>query len=235
VTCHAGTVHLMRGQGSKHLRICSVSLLCAAVLSTCGGGGSGTATTAPVSPTDQKITDAAVLTLADFPPGWRADKPSDESGGADKCWGDAKIVGAVTRSMQFAKDNAVVGNTTRLAVDTTTAMAFMTLLRKQTTIDCLKEVLTGFFATNVKGKVESVKFGQLSTAPIGDDVVAYQIAAVVSVGELKPSAYFDLLFVRVGRGITYVVAADALAPFPESDRNTLARKVVDRLRAEVPA
>jgi hypothetical protein len=57
----------------------------------------------------------------------------------------------------------------------------------------------------------------------------------MSVDELKPSAYFDLLFVRVGRGITYLVTADALTLFPESDRNTLANKVADRFRAEVPA
>jgi hypothetical protein len=210
-----------------------------------GGGGDDTASASAIEPEAQKRAESTLLTLADFPNGWRASAPEDQGGQEkfNKCLG--VDLSGLTKigdadSQDFAKG------------DSPSVSSSSTIYKSdQQAQDAISEGAAGMSGTAAEGcfqdvvekavrgekgfKLGDVDIGELSfTPPDVDEAKAWQIVIPLEVtsGDLKglsPDVYIELIALREGDTVASVTTEDVLSEFDPALRDQLVQKVAGRM------
>jgi hypothetical protein len=200
-------------------------------VAACGGGsdeGSQEAKTV-IQEAAQERAGAIVLTLADFPSGWRAEADSDEE--EPECVGfdfsDLTVNGR-GESPNFLRGEATLASSIAAVFATEEqAKAAFGRLANQKLADCFTDFIREQSDENVR--VLDATSGELSFPSMGDRSAAYQIALELETEGFTPSAFVDLIFIQDERAVAVLFFLDVLTPFPDEEKETLARKVADRM------
>jgi len=228
----------------------AVTLGCLA-LSACGGDGNGESAGGSepklaIEPEAQERAESIVLTLSDFPRGWRAEEAAGE-GEADlevfnDCVGadySGFILIGEGQSDDFAMGETAVASSS-VAVFESEQMATQAFAERAESLEgdqadtCLPELLG-----EPPGDVEmtSAEIGELSfTPPAGvDDAGAWQLAVQIEgkAGsqdeDLSVTVYGDLVALRNGDTITTVTTTDIASTFDPELRDQLVTAVAGRV------
>lgn len=180
---------------------------------------------APSRARDKQIAKDALLILSDFSSGWTA-KDSDEDNAKSPCRGiqDAKdATNGRESSPDFDKGDSEVSNTVYLYSDETKAKAAFEGLTNQDTRKCVGKKARDGIDDSVKdsdAKIQGETTSELNVPPVGSDSAASRVTVPYK-AILDSEVDFDLIVVRVGRGISVVTAANDGGPFDDDQRDEL--------------
>jgi hypothetical protein len=216
-----------------------------AVGTACGGGGdsNGGAAKREIAADAQEQAKAINLRLSDFPDGWRASTPDEDTAGQKKfrkCIGadysDVTLIGDAS-SKDFAQGESARASS-RAGITKTAAQAADTMRRLATglaepgTKDCVR----GAIGSTPGYKVGEIDVGELkATPPAGvDEGQAWEIVVPVEVTSgatkgLAASVYVDAVFLRKGNIVGSVSTVDVLSPLDDALRAHLVRTVARRM------
>lgn len=217
----------------------------------CGGNGNGdrTAAGSAIEPEAQKRAESVVLTLSDFPTGWRASAPEEEEGGEElrKCIGidysgltrigDADSKDFAMGESTEASSQASVFENERQAEDW--MKEYSKGMNSNTVEDCFQDIVEANVRKESTGKdtfkLGDVDVGQLSfTSPDVDEAAAWQVVIPVEVTEgigkgLSPSVYVEFVILREGDTVASVETQDVLTEFDPELRGKLVQAVAGRM------
>ena len=219
--------------GSVALVACVLSLLPAGATVRTAGARS-----------DSAIVTAGLLTISDFPPGWKESPSSSSSSSIDfskygkacaRLQGDVnkveKLRTAHGTSNDFQQDDAQEINNSvsvyRTAAGTSAALA---LLKRPAVVPCLaRAVAAAAKKAEPAGVTNSTTFARLSVPEVGDDSIGYEIALTASGQGQTATVYVDFQLVRVGRaGLTFSFQGPDTSVL--SSYQPLVQSVVQRVR-----
>jgi hypothetical protein len=221
-------------------------------LSACGGdgndnnGGGGQLKRA-IEPAAQERAESMLLTLSDFPDGWRADEPAEEDEEADAAFrecvgvdfsaftvvGDAQSDGFAMGETATASSEAEVFEREQMAAEA--VQRFAETLDGEEADACMTDWLGRFEDEEVE--ITGAEVGQLSfTPPPGiDDANAWQVDVTIegkagSQAEgVSVSAYVDVVQIRNGDATAEVTTTDVATPFDPQLRDQLVAAVAGRM------
>jgi hypothetical protein len=223
------------------------------VLSACGGegegGNGGSGFQRAIEPQAQEQAESMLLTLSDFPDGWRTGAPAEQDVEGEAAFRECAGVdySAFTIIGEARSDDFTMGETTEASSEADVfesaemaAAAVDEFTRGFTSDDadaCMSEYLGEFDDDEVE--ITKAEVGELSfTPPSGvDDASAWQVAFTV---EGKPgteaagvsvTAYVELILVRKGAEIAQIKTGDILSPFDPELREELVAAVAGRMSA----
>jgi hypothetical protein len=234
-------------------RALALTLWCLA-LSACGGDGDGNGNGSSrdfqrtIEPEAQERAESILLTLTDFPDGWRAEEPAEDDDeesdeafaeciGADysafTMIGDAESDDFAMGETAVASSEAQVFETEQMAADA--VAEFVEGLGNEAADTCMSEMLGEFEDEDVE--ITGAEVSELSfTPPPGvDDAYAWQVVVTVegkagSQAEgLSVPAYADLVQLRNGDETAEVTTTDIQTPFDPELRDELVAAVVGRM------
>ena len=235
------------------MRTIAAAIAVGVLLSTagCGGHGEGEAggpseAVRAIQPEAQERAEALVLTLTDFPDGWRAG-PADESDdnseeGFRRCVGtdfSGLTLIAETDSDSFAigdtaeaGSSATVFESAQMATDALEAQAAS--LESDEADACMSEYIGN-------PELEDVTFGEIEVSPLSftppsdvDDARAWQVVIPIEVTsdeseDVTVTAYLDVVALREGDTIATVQTFDLLTPLDQQLRDDLVAAVAGRM------
>jgi hypothetical protein len=233
-------------------RVAAIAILCLS-LSACGGDGEGDGGAegndfqVAIEPEAQEQAESLLLTLADFPDGWRTSPADEEDEESDAAFRDCVGVdySAFIKVGEAQSDGFAMGETAQASSEAdvfesaemaTSAVAEFTRgFRDDEASPCMLEYLGELQDDQVE--VTQAEVGELSfTPPVDvDDASAFQ--AVVTV-EGKPGtdaagvsvdAYLDFVLLREGAATAAVTTQDVATPFDPALRDELIAAVAERL------
>ncbi|HWC12786.1 MAG TPA: hypothetical protein VG455_16375 [Acidimicrobiales bacterium] len=256
-----------------------VAVLVLAVLAAGCGGDSGedsSSTTAPeTSPAttsapgsdprtpgqlaaDRAAAEEAVLTLADFPPGWTAEPDTDETSPEEEAAGerfaaclgvDEALVGGGARAGARAtsddfedEDNNSVQSTVTMVFSRERALQQLETFRKPEAGACFEAFVDAAIEYSIRNPgpgqttPPELTFGDtrvdvLRPAGLNTDSVGYRARVPLTVGDESADAIFDIILALKGRaGITMIFIGIG-GPFPSALETSLTNKVIDRAPA----
>lgn len=195
-----------------------------------------TETTTGSAAADQRVARDAQLKLSDFPSGWEQKDRTQESVLAGKCQGvegPKAAASARQQSPKFEKTSRQALSTVYIFADVPSAMRAFGELSSESTRVCLADAAGTYLSSQSQQGAEfgKVTSAQVSSAPVGDESAVSRLTLPFKANGLGGHAYFDFVFVRVGRGVATVQFLDFFSPFEESLRTRLTTRVVDRLKA----
>lgn len=230
-------------------RLVVLALSCVAV-TACGGGGESSEGSSDVQraiePAAQERAESMLLTLSDFPDGWRAEEPAEEGEESEEAF--RRCVGADfsgftvvgdARSDEFAMEEARASSGARVFETEEMAAAAVAEFSEGFSSDeadtCMNEFLQ-------KSDDELFRFteadaGELSFAPPSgvDDASAWQVVVTVEgkpgtqAADYSVEAYFDFVQLRAGDTVSEMTTADVRSPFDPALRDELVAAVAERL------
>jgi hypothetical protein len=221
-------------------------------LSACGGDGNdndggGSQLKRAIEPAGQERAESMLLTLSDFPDGWRANERAEEDEEADNAFrecvgadfsaftviGDAQSDGFATGETATASSEAQVFESEQMAAE---AVAdFAGALDGEEADACMTNWLGKFEDEDVE--ITRAEVGELSfTPPPGvDDATAWQVDVTIegkagSQAEgLSVSAYVDIVQLRNGDATAEVTTSDIATPFDPELRDELVAAVAGHM------
>lgn len=244
-------------------RAAACLLVLAALAAGCAKGSdddAGTAKTKQTTGSDRQADEAAarkmLLTITDFPTGWKADPASGSQGGGGSSSGapdDERIQTQLADCLhvdpsQFgdkghpkaeSPDFSNADDTASVEVTFTPsdgdASRSLAILQRPEAPGCVSQVFKEVFSRQMQGEdvPEGIQVGEpvVDRAPLrdlGDDAAAFRVTIPISAAGVQLSAYLDMAFVRVGRiGITALFESTG-KPFDAELSQRLIQTVVDR-------
>jgi hypothetical protein len=212
----------------------------------CGGGGSSEgrgAAKREITADAQAQAKAINLRLSDFPDGWRASTPDEDTAGEKKfrkCIGaddsDVTLIGDAT-SKDFAQgESAEASSEAQITKTADQAAAGMEKLKTgiggPRTKDCLRDAI----GDTPGAKVGEIEVGELKATPPTnvDEGQAWEIVVPVELTSgatkgLSASVYIDVVFLRKDNIVGTVSTVDVLSPLDETLRAHLVRTVARRM------
>lgn len=231
-------------------RVLALALVCLLPVACGGEGDSDDASSlAPraIEPEAQERAESLVLTLSDFPDGWRAGA-SEEDEADDEAFNDCvgadfsafTIVGEA-ESDDFAMGEATEASSLAQVFETEEAAAaavaeFAQAWSSDAANSCLSDFLVGEFEDD-EFEITGVELGELSfTPPPGlDDASAWQVAvtfegkAGTQADGVSATGYVDRVLLRKGDATADIRTGDVLTPFDPVLRDELVAAVAERL------
>lgn len=189
---------------------------------------------------DQKIVDAAVLTLRDVPAGWTSKPPEDD----DDDSGKAKIAKCVGHDYDelyndayptAESDTFISPNDNEMSVEVGLApteewlVNAFEITRSTRFRDCLLKNLEAELQSNGDVEVGDLSVNEMSFNPIGDDVMAFRVNMPLSAEGFTITAVADFVLVRVDRGQVAFTAFSLDSPMPVEDLERYTTVSVNRL------
>ena len=227
-----------------------VAIVASAALPACGGEGrprpeppnavgrTATASTAtePAPVDDKVVVRESLLSLSDLPAGWTAADDDDEPEPSD-CSAvkearaaasardaspdfDHRPTGQVSHSVYAYFDEQKAENAYRNLVASETRRCLGSQLGER-----VREA-----ADDEDVEIGDVETGELSVDPVGAESNAARISLDYTVSGIDLTLAADLLFIREGRGIAFLVLADETDTFDEQLRARLASISARKLR-----
>jgi hypothetical protein len=227
----------------------ALTLSCLAI-SACGGdgdgnsGGSGFERT--IEPQAQERAESVLLTLSDFPGGWRAGAPEEDDEEGEEAFRDCVGVdySAFTIIGEAGSDDFAMGETAEASSEAkvfeTEEMAAAALaefaegMGTEEADACMDDFLG---EPEEEFEITEAELGELSFTPPSsvDDAKAWQLAITIE-GQagtqnagVSVSAYLDLVQLRNGDTVADVSTLDILTPFDPELRDELVAAVAGRL------
>lgn len=215
------------------------------MFAACGGGGDddddGAATDRTGSAADEELADALLLVAADLPGEFEeqaADDPGDdEDDPFDRCLGeDAGKLDETTAeadSPDFETDESLASSSAAVFASDADAREALDVLRSDDLTECFQDAIT----EGIRGEASAdgdelpdlaVALSDLDFADVGDELVSFRAAISFAVQGQEIEFPFDLIFVRVGRGIGLYAFAGFGAPFPADDAEAAVEAAVGR-------
>lgn len=194
-----------------------------------------TTTASPSAADDKRAADGAVLQLSDLPSGWTAkDDEDDSTTTTSKCAAvrDSRSqASARASSSDFQKDNGEVSNTVYVYSDEGQARAAFSNLVSRDTRVCLGKEFRDVIDENVEdddAKIQDASTSELNITPVGSESAAARITIPYK-AILDSELNADLVFVRVGRAVSLVIAFDDGSTFDDDLRGELVGVAARRL------
>ena len=238
---------------TKPIRATLIPIFASFALAACGGNDgpatqqgprpapSTDASTESTSPAadDKAAIRKALLVLTDLPTGWTGSDDEDESDPSD-C---AAIRSA--RSAASARDSSrdfahqptgQVSHSVYLYSDEQRAASAYRDLVTQESRTCLGSQLRDRLSRETVQKdvkVGDVETSELAIDPAGEQSSASRVSLDYSTSGLDLTLATDLVYIREGRGISFLVLVDETATFDEQLRARLASVVARKLRNAV--
>jgi hypothetical protein len=221
-------------------------------LSACGGDGNdndggGRQLKRAIEPAAQERAESMLLTLSDFPDGWRADEPAEEDEEADNAFrecvgadfsaftvvGDAQSDGFAMGETATASSEAEVFESEQMAAEA--VAEFAEAVDGEEADACMTDWLGKFEDPNIE--ITGAEVGELSfTPPPGvDDANAWQVEVTIegkagSQAEgLSATAYVDIVQLRNGDATAEVTTTDIATPLDPEVRDQLVAAVAGRM------
>jgi hypothetical protein len=195
---------------------------------------------------DQKIADAVVLKLADFPSGWTEDEATPEEEDSandpiDKCFGGKgktldENTTAEADSPDFSRgETTSVSSFSAVMKSEKDAEETMDILASDTLKDCFNQALADELKATA-GEDEGFSLGDVTTksasfTKVGEETTALQFLIPISAPGVEVSFYADLVFFRQDRVIGGLFLGNLESPLASSEGEALARKMVTRMKA----
>jgi hypothetical protein len=231
----------------------ALTLSCLAI-SACGGdgdgNGGGSQLQRAIEPEAQERAESMLLTLSDFPDGWRADAPEEEdedsSEGFRECAGadySALTIVGEARSDDFAMGSTAQASSQAEVFESEEMAAaavaeFTQAFASDEASACMNDYLGNLGDAEVE--FTGAELGELSfTPPSGvDDASAWQVAVTVTgkpgtqAAGASVDAYIDFIQLREGERTAEVTTLDILSPFDPELRDDLVAAVAGRMADE---
>jgi hypothetical protein len=233
-------------------RAAAITILCLS-LSACGGDGEGDGGAegndfqVAIEPEAQEQAESLLLTLADFPDGWRAGPADEEDEEREAAFRECVGVdySAFTKVGEARSDAFAMGETAQASSEAdvleSAGMAEAALaeftrgFRDDEASACMLEYLGELEDDQVE--VTQAEVGELSfTPPAGvDDASAFQAVITVEgnpgteAAGVSVDAYVDFVLLREGAATVAVTAQDVVTPFDPALRDELIAAVAERL------
>lgn len=242
---------MIRGASLRMSRAAAITVLCLS-LSACGGGdgddsAAGTDFQRAIEAEAQEQAESLLLTLADFPDGWRASPAEEEDEESEAAFRECAGVdySALTKVGEADSDDFATGETAQASSEAdvfeseeTAAAAvaeFTRAFAADETTGCMSEYLGQFEDDQIE--ITEVELGELSfTPPAGvAEAGAWQMAITL---EGKPGtdaagisaiAYSDFVLLREGAATASMTTQDVGTPFDPMLRDELIAAVAERL------
>jgi hypothetical protein len=201
---------------------------------SCGGDdseqGAGQAQTA-IEADAQERAETIVLSLDDFPSGWRAEPEDDEENQGPECldldFSDLTVNGRA-ESPDFLRGEATLVSSLAAVFDSANAAeAAFERLANQGLADCLADWMREQSDEDVQ--ITDASAGELAFPDLGDRSAAYQVALQLETEGFTPSAFADLVFIQRERALSLLMFVDVLTPFPDDEKEELATAVAGRM------
>lgn len=232
-------------------RAVAITILCLS-LSACGGdgddGAGGTDFQRSIEPEAQEQAESLVLTLSDFPDGWRTSRAEEEDEENESAFRECAGVdySAFTIVGEAESEDFAMGETAEASSEADvfesedTAAAAVSEFSEGFSSDeanaCMNEFLSEYEDEEIE--VTEAEVGELNfTPPSGvDDASAWQVVITI---EGKPgtqaegvsvTGYVDFVQLREGTATAGVTTADILTPFDPELRDDLVAAVADRMQ-----
>jgi hypothetical protein len=229
-----------------------ITILCLS-LSACGGdgegdgGGGGTDFQRAIEAEAQEQAESLLLTLADFPDGWRTGPADEENEESETAFRDCAGVdySAFTKVGEAQSDDFAMGETAQASSEAdvfessemaAAAVAEATRgFRDDEASPCMLEYLRELEDDQIE--VTQAEVVELSfTPPAGlDDASAFQAVITLEgrpgtdAAGVSATAYSDFVLLRVGAATAAVTTSDVVRPFDPALRDELIAAVADRL------
>lgn len=184
---------------------------------------------------DRQAAEQSTLQLEDFPSGWtQDDKASSNRARCDAVTEARSTATGTADANRFNNgDTTQVQSTVYVFADEAEATdAFANLSSKETRA-CYAEQVTDAFSSQDELEIGEVRTGSLSLDPLGDARAASRVTIPVSADGIDVDVLVDLVFIRVGRGLSLGLFVDTFSPFDEDLRGDLSAKTVRRLESEL--
>lgn len=217
----------------------TLGLAASLLIAGCGGGSQSSVTAKEaqtvIEAEDQLRAESIGLTLADFPPGWRA-TPSTEDDDDDECvsfdFSDLTVSGAA-QSDDFSKDDAEVSSGVKVYASEDDASAALTrissLFKSEELRQCLADLVKKGAEEQEGTTVGEISIGELSFTDLAEETRAWQIEVPFEVQGLSVSAYLDVVGLREERTVTGLTFLNVLERFDQEQEEELASTVSDRM------
>jgi hypothetical protein len=220
-----------------------------AAVTACGGDGGaakGTRAKRAIQANAQQRAESVVLRLSDFPNGWRASAPEQETPGAEKfrkCLGAdysaLTIIGEADSDFAMANTKAT-STATVFAGEGQPEVAIKKLaegMKSAAAPDCFRDLIEH---ANEVTEVDDVDVNglRLTTPPGIAETKAWQIAVSFHVTSgagkgLSPTAYLEFVTLREGENLATVQTSNLQRPFDHEVLGTLVQALADRISEPV--
>jgi hypothetical protein len=223
-----------------------------ALLVACGGAGStetdpgagssseGDQTESTASDAEaSRLADAALLQLADFPQGWRAEA-SDDDDEEDVC-GDLSEefdVQAERESDQFSEGEVPTALSAAAVLNSDDeAEEALAVLTNPSLTECFADELQS--VAEDEGANADASFGELNVGNLGDESNATQVVVETETEGVSVDLYVDLIAVRVGPVASFYLFVDVFSPFDTASEEEIVGSAVARVAeaagSDIPA
>jgi hypothetical protein len=213
----------------RHVAAVGLACLLLVACGSDGDRGGSAARRAPVP--DRELAERARLTLEDFPSDWTAAAPDARRTAKCDAVDEAKrTASARARSPLFTRgENTETQTTIYLFADEQAAQHAFDGISAQETRDCYVKQLTAAINGSGRAKVRDVETTRLSIDPFGDEHDAARITVAFTANDVDADLVIDLIYVRVGRGLSLGLFRDVFSPLDEQLRAKLTATSADRL------
>jgi hypothetical protein len=228
-------------------------------LAACGDDDRATDTVAPsstapaagsASDADQPAAEASLLRLSDFPSGWTAQPAESRTDAQDEanrklasCAGVSgtsmiDFGGALARSDDFASGSQTdqVNSVVAVAASADDARKRIADLGAPAVATCMHDVYEAALEDALSSEdvtVGDLTVARLNVAPAGDEDIAFRITVPVEQnGAAAGTVFVDLVAVRVGRGVSGLMAQAQDSPMTSDDTDRLVGITADRMKAQ---
>ena len=220
------------------------------LLPACGGDDSESSDATTIPPTTRPTVEAdkaragrIVLTAADLPGYTEDTSPEEDSDEVDRafaaCVQNDPVLTAEEDTNPRTVDGADFDKTDEISVSSSAtiaeteeqARAALEQLRQQTVLDCLGTAFRRELATSLDPGVtlRNVSVNNLPVAAAGDEAVGLRILATISAAGQTARVTSDVTAIRRDRAVAFLVTNGVGTPFSESERESLAAKLADRM------
>lgn len=192
-------------------------------------------------PDETRVAQAMLLTVNDFPTGW-AETPSDSStpSALDRCDpGDSPGLTGKAETGDFSSGGAATISE-NVALFATAQDAAASLARFTTLADCLVTVINKGNLDDSSAAYSAATYGPVSFPQSGDETHAYRVTFHVKVkGQAgfgsEGDAYFDVVYVRLGRANLSLETSDIFSPFDTDQLQQFTATALTRVQQHLPA
>ena len=185
----------------------------------------------PDKAADKRIAEGAALRLEDMPSGWvEAEAGPDGDSPCKPVQAAGKLATAQHNSPRFNPgDGPTTLNSVHIFPDDATAQKGLELITSEETQACHAELVVGGLRSAEGVEVGEPTMREMSVEPLGDQRQGTRVTVPISGQAIELDMTIDLVFVRVGRGVTTNVFIDARGPFEPKLRDKLNATIVQRL------